>query len=183
MSLVAKLAQAAARNTATYTAWMANPRWMSRQKMGCRKKSIHASQYRVGRNGCTALAAFSVTSTSLATSAASAPSAAPSAESVNVDRKIAMAATLSIETVMNAIAPRTRSTSSRVVSGAPDSDVMAAPACNPAVGKPLPPGAIEPESPPVPTADARDGPWMSTPVAYEVTATLMTATSVNVVTE
>ena len=31
------------------TAWIANPRWMSGQKMGCRKKSIHASQYRVGR--------------------------------------------------------------------------------------------------------------------------------------
>jgi hypothetical protein len=45
----AKFAQAAARNTTTYTAWMANPRWISRQKIGCRKKSIHASQYRVGK--------------------------------------------------------------------------------------------------------------------------------------
>jgi hypothetical protein len=49
MSLVEKLAQAAARNTATYTAWMANPRWISRQKTGWRKKSIQASQYLVGR--------------------------------------------------------------------------------------------------------------------------------------
>ena len=46
---------------------------MSRQKIGCRKKSIHASQYRVGRYGCTTLAAFSVTSISLMTSAASEP--------------------------------------------------------------------------------------------------------------
>src|SRR5487761_944274 len=168
MSLVATLAQAAARNTTTYTAWMPNPRWISRQRMGCRKKSIHASQYRVGRYGCTTLAAFSVTSTSLATSVASAPSAAPSAESVSVDRKIAMAATPSMETVMNAIAPRTRSASSRVVSGVPDSDVMAAPACSPAVGAPPAPGAIEPES---------------TPGAYEVTVTAATATSVKVMTE
>lgn len=49
MSLVAKFAQAAPRKTTTYTSWMANPRWMSRQKIGCLKKSIHASQYRVGR--------------------------------------------------------------------------------------------------------------------------------------
>src|SRR5260370_10729176 len=174
MSRVAKLAQAAARNTTTYTAWMANPRWISRQKMGWRKKSIQARQYLVGRYGCTALAAFSVTSTSLATSVASAPSAAPSAESVNVDRKIAMAATPSIETVINAIAPRTRSTSSRAVSGAPDNDVMAAPACNPAVGKPLPPGAIEPQSPPPPTPDARHAPSPRTPPAYQVTVMPMT---------
>src|SRR5499425_1753673 len=168
MSLVAKFAQAAARNTTTYTAWMANPRWISRQKMGSRKKSIHASQYRVGRYGWMALAAFSVTSTSLATSAARDPIAAPIAESVSVDRKSAIAATPSIETVMNAMAPRTRSTRSRVVSGVPDSDVMAAPGCSPAVGAPPAPGAIEPEIPPggVPTADARDGPRISTPVAY-----------------
>ena len=49
MSLVAKFAQAAPRKTATYTSWMPNPRCMSRQKIGCRKKSIHASQYRVGK--------------------------------------------------------------------------------------------------------------------------------------
>ena len=49
MSLVAKSAQAAPRKTTTYTGWMPNPRWMSRQKIGCRKKSIQASQYRVGK--------------------------------------------------------------------------------------------------------------------------------------
>ena len=49
MSLVEKLAQAAARLTTTYTTWIPNPRWISRQKTGCRKKSIQASQYRVGR--------------------------------------------------------------------------------------------------------------------------------------
>jgi len=49
MSLVEKFAHAAARNTTTYTAWIPNPRWISRQKTGCRKKSIQASQYRVGR--------------------------------------------------------------------------------------------------------------------------------------
>ena len=49
MSLVEKFAQAAARNTTTYTTWIPNPRWISRQKMGCRKKSIQASQYRVGK--------------------------------------------------------------------------------------------------------------------------------------
>jgi hypothetical protein len=49
MSLVEKLAQAAARNTTTYTACMPNPRWISRQNTGWRKKSIQASQYLVGR--------------------------------------------------------------------------------------------------------------------------------------
>ena len=53
------------------------PRWISRQKTGYRKKSIQASQYRVGRSGWTTVAALSVTSTSLATSAASAPNAEP----------------------------------------------------------------------------------------------------------
>src|SRR6266568_1520333 len=79
MSLVEKFAHAAARNTTTYTAWIPNPRWISRQKTGCRKKSIQASQYRVGRYGWTTVAALSVTRTSLATSAASAPSAEPRA--------------------------------------------------------------------------------------------------------
>ncbi len=163
---------------------MANPRWMSRQKMGCLKKSIHASQYRVGRYGCTALAALSVTSTSLATSAPRDPSAAPIAESVSVERNSAIAATPSMETVMNAMAPRTRSASSRVVSGAPDSDVIDPPACSPAVGAPPAPGAIEPDRPPggVPTAAAREGPRMSTPVAYEVTVTATTASTAYVTT-
>jgi hypothetical protein len=101
------------------------------------------------------------------TSAASDPIAAPIAESVMVDKNKAIAATPSIETVMNAMAPSTRSISSRVVSGVPDSDVIAPPGCSPAVGAPPAPGAIDPESPPgaVPTAAARDGPRISTPVA------------------
>ena len=49
MSLVEKFAQAAARNTTTYTAWIPKPRSISRQKIGWRKKSTQASQYRVGR--------------------------------------------------------------------------------------------------------------------------------------
>ena len=139
----------------------------------------------MGRYGCTALAAFSVTRTSLATSTASEPSAAPSAESVIVERKSAIAATPSIETVMKAMAPRTRSMSSRKVSGAPDSDVMDAPGCSPAVGEPPAPGVIEPVIPPgvTPTAAARDGPRISTPAAYEVTVTATTASVVNAVTE
>ncbi|HUK73391.1 MAG TPA: hypothetical protein VLW50_32350 [Streptosporangiaceae bacterium] len=44
MSLVAKFADAAARNMATYTTCIPNPRWLSRQKIGSRKKSIQASQ-------------------------------------------------------------------------------------------------------------------------------------------
>ena len=78
MSLVTKLAQAAPSRTTTYTAWMPMPRSMSRQKMGSRKKSTQANQYRVGRNGRMATAASSSTRTSLAISTASAPSAAPS---------------------------------------------------------------------------------------------------------
>src|SRR6185369_6152863 len=44
MSLLAKLAQAAPRNTNTYTAWMARPRSMSRHGMGSRNRSIQANQ-------------------------------------------------------------------------------------------------------------------------------------------
>ena len=72
-----------------------------------------------------------------------------------------------------------------MVSGVPDSDVMAAPGCSPAVGAPPAPGAMDPgASPPgaVPTAAARDGPRISTPVAYEVTVTATTASTANVMT-
>ena len=84
-----------------------------------------------------------------------------------MDRKIAIAATPSIETVMNAMAPRTRSTSWRVVSGVPDSDVMAAPAWSPAVGRRPRPARSSRRSRPgaKPTAEARDGPRISTPMA------------------
>src|SRR5688572_5090439 len=73
---------------------------MSRHRIGSRNRSIHASQYRVGRYGRTLAAASSVTSTWLAMSAASAPSVAPSGESVTVDRNSAMAPTPSIDTPM-----------------------------------------------------------------------------------
>src|SRR6266699_281552 len=178
MSLVEKFAHAAARNTTTYTAWIPNPRWISRQKTGCRKKSIQASQYRVGRYGWTTVAALSVTSTSLATSAASAPSAEPRAESVMVDRNSAIAATPSMETVMKAIAPAIRSVSWSRLSGAPDSDVTAPPAACPkkgdgevggawpaSPGMAAPPGPAAPSPGACPTAAAWDGPSRKTPVA------------------
>src|ERR1019366_6885373 len=78
---------------------------MFRHKIGWRKKSTQASQYRVGRYGLTDAAAPSVTSTSLVMRAARAPSAAPRAESVTVDRNSAIAPTPSMDTPMNAIAP------------------------------------------------------------------------------
>ena len=71
---------------------------MSRHRIGSRKRSIQASQYRVGRYGRTEAAASSVTSTWLVTSTASAPIAAPSGESVSVDRNSAIAPTPSIDT-------------------------------------------------------------------------------------
>src|SRR6266545_372483 len=74
---------------------------MSRQKIGWRKKSTQANQYRVGRYGLTPAAASSSTSTWLVTSTASAPNPAPSDESVSVDRNSAIAATPSMHTVMN----------------------------------------------------------------------------------
>src|SRR5580693_6031992 len=99
---------------------------MLRQTIGSRKKSIQASQYRVGRYGSTVEAAFSVTSTSLVISAASAPRAAPSAESVTVDRNSAIAPTPSMDTAMNEIAPIVRSAMSAGLIAVPDSDVAAA---------------------------------------------------------
>src|SRR5215472_6653720 len=77
---------------------------MFRHRIGSRKKSTQASQYRVGRYGLTEPAAFRVTSTWLVTSAASAPRAAPRDESVTVDRNSAIAPTPSMDTPMNAIA-------------------------------------------------------------------------------
>src|SRR3984957_3851648 len=133
---------------------------MFRQTMGSRKKSIQASQYRVGRQGSTADAAFRVTSTSLVIRAASAPRAAPRAESVTVDRNSAIAPTPSMDTPMNAIAPAVRTAISAGVSPPPDSEVAAT------LDVPRPLGltvaGCEPNS--------------SVPVAYAVTATSTTAT-------
>src|SRR2546421_5100769 len=123
---------------------------MSRQKIGSRKKSTHASQYRVGRYGCTALAASRVSRTSLVTRTARAPNAAPSAESVSVDRNSAMAATPSIDTVMKATVPSTRNVSWVEVSGGPDSEVT-------------PPGS--------PSAAGGWVPSRSTPATYDVPTT------------
>src|SRR5690349_20210700 len=105
---------------------MPAPRSMSRHSTGSRKKSIQASQYRVGRYGRIAAAASRVTSTWLVTRTASAPMAAPSADSVNVDRNSAMAATPSIDTTMYATVPTSRSTSPTGVIVTPDSDVTSA---------------------------------------------------------
>src|SRR5437763_12480893 len=96
---------------------------MSRQNTGSRKKSIHASQYRVGRYGCTDDAASRVIRTSDVISTASAPNPAPSDELVSVDRNSAIAATPSIDTVMKATVPSTRNPSCTGVIGAPDSEV------------------------------------------------------------
>src|ERR1700753_3816382 len=85
-------------------------------------------------------AALRVTSTSLATSAASAPMAAPRAESARVDRNRAIAATPSMDTVMNPTAQATRSPSCSRDSGAPDSDVTPAPASPPPAPPRAPPG-------------------------------------------
>src|SRR6516164_3940116 len=102
---------------------MAKPRSMFRQRIGSRKKSAQASQYRVGRYGLTAAAELRATRTPLVISAASAPSAAPREESVTVDRNRAIAATPSIDTPMNAIAPTVRIAISAGVIGVPDSEV------------------------------------------------------------
>src|SRR3954454_9105468 len=96
---------------------------MSRHSTGSRKKSIQASQYRVGRYGRIAAAASSVTSTWLVTSTASAPIAAPSAESVTVDRNSAIAATPSIDTTMYTTVPSNRSTRPTGLIVTPDSEV------------------------------------------------------------
>src|SRR5919112_3198971 len=109
---------------------------MSRQRIGSRKKSIQASQYRVGRYGRIAAAASSVTSTWLVTSTASAPIAAPSAESVTVDRNSAIAATPSIETTMYATVASSRSTRPAGLIVTPDSEVTSAGSATPADGSP-----------------------------------------------
>src|SRR5580700_3992525 len=139
MSFVAKCAHAAPRNTTTYTACTASPRSMSRHSTGSRKKSIQASQYRVGMYGATTFAELIVTSTWLVISAASAPSAAASGESVTVDRNSAIAPTPSIDTAMNATAPRIRSVRPAGVTGDPDSDVAAAAAAEALGAARLPP--------------------------------------------
>jgi hypothetical protein len=108
------------------------------------------------------VAALRVTRISLATSTASAPRAAPRDESVMVDRKIAIAATPSMDTVMKAIPPAVRSASCSRLSGAPDSEVTAPPASWPPVGARLP-GLLPAGA--SPTAAPRDGPSSSTPVA------------------
>ena len=71
---------------------------MSRHRIGSRKKSTNASQYRVGRYGAIGDAASRVNSSDEATSTASAPIVAPSGESVSVEKNSANAATPSIET-------------------------------------------------------------------------------------
>src|ERR1700722_17817126 len=98
---------------------------MFRQTMGSRKKSIQASQYRVGRQGSTADAAFRVTSTSLVIRAASAPRAAPRAEAVTVGRNSEIAPTPSMDTAMKATAPTVRRAMPDGVSPLPDSEVAA----------------------------------------------------------
>src|ERR1700748_2859139 len=98
---------------------------MLRHRMGWRKKSTQASQYRVGMYGLTAVAEFRVTRTSLATKAANAPRAAPSEESVTVDRNSAIAPTPSMDTAMNDTAPSVRSAISAGLSPVPDSEVAA----------------------------------------------------------
>ena len=98
------------RRPRTPAGWRTRAGCRARRSAAGRSRSTPASTASAGR-AARALAAFSVTSISLPISVASAPSAAPRAESVRVDRKIAIAATPSIETVMNAMAPRTRSIS------------------------------------------------------------------------
>src|SRR6266545_854883 len=120
---------------------------MSRQKIGWRKKSTQANQYRVGRYGLTPAAASSSTSTWLVTSTASAPNPAPSDESVSVDRNSAIAATPSMHTVMNPTVASTRSTSWVRLIGAPDSEVT-------------PPSSASASGGAVPSS--------TTPAAYEV---------------
>src|ERR1035441_8515284 len=135
---------------------------MFRQTIGSRKKSIQASQYRVGRYGLTADAELSVTRTSLVISAASAPRAAPRDESVMVDRNSAMAPTPSMDTAMNATAPTVRSAMSDGLSPLPDSEVAA---------------MLEVVRPPGVAATGCE-PNSVIPVKYAVTATRMTADSV-----
>src|SRR5712691_5629877 len=134
---------------------------MFRHKIGWRKKSTHASQYRVGKYGLTAVAEFSVTSTSLVTSAASAPRAAPRDESATVDKNSAIAPTPSMDTAMKVTAPRVRSSIWARVSPEPDSEVAAT------LDRPLEliPTGCEPKS--------------SAPVAYAVSAISTTATRTN----
>src|ERR1017187_8660546 len=98
---------------------------MFRHRIGWRKKSIQASQYRVGKYGLTAVAEFSVTSTSLVTRAASAPRAAPRDESVTVERNSAMAPTPSMDTAMKVTATSVRRMIWASVSPEPDSEVAA----------------------------------------------------------
>src|SRR5450759_1528397 len=121
---------------------------MFRHRIGWRKKSTQASQYRVGRYGLTDAAAPSVTSTSLVMRAARAPSAAPRAESVTVDRNSAIAPTPSMETPMNAIAPAVLISTSAGVSPPPDSEVAATlDVLRPPLGPPLlTVGGCEPNS-------------------------------------
>src|SRR6266545_275889 len=128
---------------------------MSRQKIGWRKKSTQANQYRVGRYGLTPAAASSSTSTWLVTSTASAPNPAPSDESVSVDRNSAIAATPSMHTVMNPTVASTRSTSWVRLIGAPDSEVT-------------PPSSASVSGGAVPSS--------TTPAAYEVPTITATAT-------
>src|SRR5215472_4123497 len=106
---------------------------MSRQRIGCRKKSTQASQYRVGRYGLTAAAELSATSTPLVMSAARAPSVAASEESVRVDRNSAIAPTPSIDTAMNAMAPSVRTRMSAGVMGVPESELAMTPEVRPLV--------------------------------------------------
>src|SRR3954468_17479327 len=141
---------------------MPSPRSMSRQKIGSRKKSTQASQYRVGRNGRMETAASSTTRASLAIRAAIAPSAAPRGESVTVDRNSAIAATPNIDTVMKATAPSSRRVNSVGDSVTPESEVT-------------PSGSPSAAGVPVPNR--------TTPVTYEVNTTATTAMSTNAVTD
>src|SRR5215472_2637945 len=144
---------------------------MFRHRIGSRKKSTQASQYRVGRYGLTEPAAFRVTSTWLVTSAASAPRAAPRDESVTVDRNSAIAPTPSMDTPMNAIAPAVLTRMSAGVRVVPDIVAAAALAAR-----------FELVTPPGVTATGCT-PNSSRPVTYEVPATATTAVIVYTMTE
>src|SRR5215469_6180193 len=135
---------------------------MSRQRIGCRKKSTQASQYRVGRYGLTAAAELSATSTPLVISAASAPSVAASDESVSVDRNSAIAPTPSMDTAIKAMAPSVRMNMSAGVIVVPESVLAMTPDVRPLVPAVI---GLSPNS--------------IRPVTYAVSATATTATSTN----
>ena len=86
---------------------MAKPRSMSRQKIGSRKKSTQASQYRVGRYGLTA-GRVEGDQHLAGDQYGQRAKGGTEAESVKVDRNSAIAATPSIDKAMNPTVPSTR---------------------------------------------------------------------------